>query len=252
MAGKTNTTNKKSTTTKKPAAAKKPEKENAVLAAEVAADAAAAEAAAKAEAEKAALEEQNRVLMQQLADIQAKLSEQSRPQIIQMGEDTARVNFLWQAEVADDNETVFGEGGVYGRIVGKTGTFSVPKTQLSRLMDSMNRMFLDRRWLIVLDGLTDEERDMLGVNYKEGEILDRRAFAKMVDLGDEMLEIYPKLCDSHREMVAKRYNEAYAAGNPHVTRDLVVELNRMSKAAGSKNGDFTAIIEAMNAADAKA
>lgn len=190
-------------------------------------------------------------LKKQLAEMQKLMEAAARPQVVQIGADTERVQFLWQAEVADDNVVTFGDGGMYGRIVGKTGTFSVPKTDLSRLLDSMNRFFLDKRWLIVVDGLDETEREMLGVNYSEGEILDRKAFARMVELEGEILEIYPKLCASHKEMVAKRYNEAYQAGNPHVKRDVVVELNRMSKAAGSKDGDFTAIIEAMNEADAK-
>jgi hypothetical protein len=190
-------------------------------------------------------------LKKQLAEMQKMMEAAARPQVVQIGGDTERVQFLWQAEVADDNVVTFGDGGMYGRIVGKTGTFSVPKTDLSRLLDSMNRFFLDKRWLIVVDGLDENEREMLGVNYSEGEILDRKAFARMVELEGEILEIYPKLCASHKEMVAKRYNEAYQAGNPHVKREVVVELNRMSKAAGSKDGDFTAIIEAMNEADAK-
>ena len=191
------------------------------------------------------------VLKAQLAEMQKMLETASRPQVIQVAAgDEARVHFLWQAEVADDNVVMFGDGGMYGRIVGKTGTFSVPKSHMSRLLDGANRKFLDDRWLIVLDGLDEDEREMMGVNYREGELLDRRAFAKMVDLEGEILEIYPRLCPSHKEMVAKRYNEAFEAKSPHIKRDVVVELNRMSKAAGSEKGDFQAIIEAMNAADA--
>lgn len=190
-------------------------------------------------------------LKKQLAEMQKLMEAAARPQVVQIGGDTERVQFLWQAEVADDNVVTFGDGGMYGRIVGKTGTSSVPKTDLSRLLDSMNRFFLDKRWLIVVDGLNETEREMLGVNYSEGEILDRKAFARMVELEGDILEIYPKLCASHKEMVAKRYNEAYQAGNPHVKREVVVELNRLSKVAGSRDGDFTAIIEAMNEADAK-
>ena len=216
--------------------------------AEKAKETAAAENAVEKEA--AALKEQNDFLMKQLAEIRAELDAAKKPQIIQLADDTAKVNFLWQAEVADDNVQVFGEGGIYGNIVGKTGTFSVPKSQLSRLMTAMNRMFIDRRWLIVLDGLDDAEREMMGVNYKEGEILDRQAFAKMVELGDQMLEIYPLLCDSHKEIVSKRYHEAYMNGDPHVTREIVVELSKLAKRAG-RGDDFRDIIEDMNAADAE-
>ena len=162
-----------------------------------------------------------------------------------------RVHFLFEAEVADDNIFAIGEQGEYGKITGKTGSFYIPKTDLSRVMTGSFRAMMDNRWIIVVSGMTDEEREAYGVNYREGEYLDKKAFAKMVDLGEEMLEIYPKLCAGHKEMVAKRYYEAYAAGNPKVTRELVVKLNKLSKEAGSAKGDFIGIIEQMNATDAE-
>lgn len=187
------------------------------------------------------------------ADMQEMLKQaQSAPQVVQVApQEVERVHFLFQAEIADDNIYSIGENGRYGRITGKTGSFYIPKNEISSVMDSTFRAMLDNRWIIAVSGLTDEEREAFGVDYKEGEILDKRAFAKMVDLGEEMLEIYPKLCAGHKEMVAKRYYEAYKNGNPHVTRQIVVELNKLSKEAGSKKGDFTGIIELMNEADIK-
>lgn len=172
-----------------------------------------------------------------------------QPQVIQVAADTEKVHFLFQAEVSSENIFEVGPQGMYGRIVGKTGSFYVPKSDLSRVMDAMFRLLLEKRWIIAVDGLTDDEREAYGVNYREGEILDKKAFARMVELGDKMLEIYPKLCEGHREMVAKRYHEAYANKSNYVTRSIVVELNRMSKQFGSKEGDFVDIIDAMNKAD---
>nr|DAK83909.1 MAG TPA: hypothetical protein [Caudoviricetes sp.] len=166
------------------------------------------------------------------------------PNIIQYVGETERVQFLWQAEVADDNVVMFGDGGMYGQVVGKSGTFFVPKSELSRVLTDVNRVYLKRRWLIVVSGLTEEEREALDVDYKEGELLDKRAFAKMVELGDELLDIYPKLCEGHKRMVAQRYMEAYTNSSPYVTRERVEKLNEMSKADGGK-GDFAAILEKM-------
>ena len=137
---------------------------------------------------------------------------------------------------------------MYGEVVGKSGTFFVRKSELSRVLTDVNRVYLKRRWLIVVSGLTDEEREALGVNYREGELLDKRAFAKLLELGDELLDIYPKLCEGHKKMVAQRYMEAYTNSSPYVTRERVMKLNAMSKAGGGK-GDFTPILEKMNAQD---
>lgn len=189
------------------------------------------------------LREQNELLMKQLAQLQDKMTAQ--PQIIKMSEPD-KVHFLWQAEVADDNIVFLGEGGRYGRIVGKTGEVFVPKNELTNMLDEFTRGFMDRRWLIVVDGLTDEEREAYNVKYSEGETLDKKQFAKITEMGDKLLDIYPKLCREHQIMVAKRFVEAYETGKKKLSRDLIVNLNNLSKKAGSKKGDFVTIIEAMN------
>lgn len=195
------------------------------------------------------LREQNELLKKQLEAMQKQMESLAKPQVVQVMADTEKVHFLWQAEVSDSNVVHFGDGGMYGRIVGKTGSFYVPKSDLSRVLTEVNRLHLKRRWLIIVSGLDDEERVALGVDYKEGELLDKRAFAKMVDLGDEILEIYPALCEGHKKMVAQRYAEAFHKNNPNVTRERVLALNAMSKEAGSEKGDFTPIIEMMNQRD---
>lgn len=192
-------------------------------------------------------------LKKELAEMREMLKQaQSAPQVVQVApQEAEKVHCLFEAEVADDNIFSLGENGRYGRIIGKTGSFFIPKNELSSVMDAQFRSMLENRWIIIVSGLTDEEREAFGVDYKEGEYLDKKAFAKMVDMGDEILEVYPKLCKGHQEMVAKRYYEAYLNGNPKVTRELVVELNKLSKKAGSEKGDFIGIIERMNEADTK-
>lgn len=198
------------------------------------------EDAVKAVSEIELLKEQIELLKAQLE--QAKTVQ---PQIVVAAPDNGeRVHFLWQAEVADDNIVEFGDGGMYGRIVGKTGSFYVPKNDLSRVLSALNRLFLEKRWLIILSGLTEEEREALGVDYKDGEILDKKAFQKIVELSkDELLEIYPELCDSHKEMVAKRFYEAYLNGVV-IDRETIVALNNIAPVEA-----FKEIITRMNEAD---
>lgn len=197
-----------------------------------------------------ALRAQNEALKKQMEEMQAQISALNRPTVVQVAAETERVHFLWQAEVAPENVQTFGEGGMYGKIVGKPGSFYVPKPDLSRVMDERNRYFLDKRWLIVVSGLDQEEREALGVDYKEGELLDKNAFARMVELGDELVELYGELCAGHKEMVARRYGEAFAQGSPYVTRDRVLRLSEMSKAAEMEPNPFQRIIEGMNERDA--
>lgn len=185
-------------------------------------------------------------LKAQIAMLQQQLANTQTPQVVTVASNKEKVWLLWQAEVCDENEILLGEGGMYGRITGKYGTAVVPKDELSRIMTPMVRYFLDKRWLIVVNGLTDEERELLGVKYEEGEILDKNAFAKMVELGDKMLEIYPHLCEGHKAMVGKRYYEAWQRRDTHVTREIVSALSRISD-----SNVFRKIIEEMNEEDAQ-
>ena len=250
MARTASTTAKKTTTAAK--AAKTPvEEQNTVAPVEEKPEAkpeSADDVRAEYEKKFAELQESMRV---QLEAMKAQMAQSQTPQIVQVEANVPKVHFLWMAEVADDNVQNFGQGGMYARIVGKRGDFLMPKTELSRILDKMTRSCLDKRWLIVVSGLTDEEREALGVAYKDGETLDEKAFAKMVEMEDEILGIYPELCEGHKEMVAKRYYEAWMNHNPHVRRDVVLELKRMTQEAGTKDNVFTDILKEMNEADAK-
>lgn len=249
-------TAKKKTTTRKSAAKPKTDKiEENVDLNEL--TPAAYEAPAKADApepapaEKTFTESEMQALIAK-AVAEAMAKQQSAPQIVQIAADVEKVHFLWQAEVADDNRlTIGGANSGYAPIIGKYGEFVIPKSELSRVMDERFREWMRKRWIIVVSGLTDEEREIYGVAYKDGETLDKMAFSRMVELEDKILDVYPKLCEGHREMVAKRYYEAYMDKNPHVRRDVVTKLNDMSIELGSENGDFDAIIAAMNEADRK-
>lgn len=173
-----------------------------------------------------------------------------KPTIVQVAGETERVQFLWQAPVSDENLYEIGPGGIYGRVIGKTGRFSVPKSQLSSVMDSLFRLLMEKRWIIVLSGLTDEERKIYNVDYREGELLDASVFTKLAQLGAELLDIYPTLCPGHREMVQKQCYEAYAQGRCQLSREDVTRLKDISHGLGDDNNAFQKIIEEMNAADA--
>lgn len=193
-----------------------------------------------------------RSLQQELAD--------RRPQVVQVMADTERVVMRFQAEVADDNRTVFGPDGMYGMVTGKTGTITVPKSEWSRFYNESVRGMIDRRWLIVLSGMDEKDRAVYGCDYKEGELLDEMAFLKLLDMGRDLIAVFPALCPEHQAMVASRFITAFGAGDARAKdRELIVALNEMSKEpyrdAGKneprKKGLFWPIIEEMNAEDAR-
>ena len=188
------------------------------------------------------------------------LAEQAakEPNVVKVSADTPVVKLRYQCECSPVNVIRFGANGKFGSITGKTGVLTIPKEAfLGEFRDNLAQKLLATRELLVIDGLTDEEREMYGVSYKKGEYMDERAFAKMVDMGPEILDIYPDLNPTYKAMVAKRFAEEYEKHPKKISRDLVVKLNAMSKkdAKGLPKGDprkqgaFHQVIEAMNEAD---
>lgn len=160
-----------------------------------------------------------------------------------------RVMLLWMAPVAEDNVQDFGPQGRFGRITGPYGSFYVPKDDFPQILDGMARMFLERRWLIVVSGLDEAERDAFGVNYKPGELLDQQAFRRLAEQGMKLLDIYPALCPGHKKIVAASVYEAWKGGNKAVTRGLVKELNRLCRKTDHEERTFRAILDEMNVAE---
>lgn len=171
-------------------------------------------------------------MAKQQAEFAKQLAQVQTPQVIQYSGDSEKVIMRFQAEVADDNVAEFGQGGMFGKVTGKRGTIQIPKSEFSRFYTEQTKWMMEKRWLIVLSGMTDEERELYGVKYRPGEVLDDMAFAKMLDMSDEeMLKTFPALCESCREMVARRFRDAYNKRDHRVVGrlDLVRALNRMSK-----------------------
>ena len=171
-------------------------------------------------------------MAKQQAEFAKQLAQVQTPQVIQYSGDSEKVIMRFQAEVADDNVAEVGQGGMFGKVTGKRGTIQIPKSEFSRFYTEQTKWMMEKRWLIVLSGMTDEERELYGVKYRPGEVLDDMAFAKMLDMSDdEMLKTFPALCESCREMVARRFRDAYSKRDHRVVGrlDLVRALNRMSK-----------------------
>lgn len=191
------------------------------------------------------LKAQNEMLKKQMEEMFARMQDMQKPQVIQVAADSPKVHLLWQAEVADDNVVSFGDGGRFGTVKGKRGELFMQKVDFSTIMDERVRFYLDNRWLIVLDGLDDEEREAYGVDYKDGEYLDKKAFAKLIEIGADILDIYPNLCDGNKKMVSQRYADAFNNGQ-YIDRTVVEKLNEMSKTKANPRGDFVQIVEALN------
>ena len=141
----------------------------------------------------------------------------------------------------------------WGQINYAGGMLDIPKKEfLQGIGVQVNNALLRERQIIVLSGLTDEERRRFGVDYKEGEYLTDKALYELIGYDTEKVcDIFTKLCDEHKRIVAKVYLTAYfEKQDKRVHRDTVKALNSLSKSV-DKDGLFTPIIEDMGRRDAE-
>lgn len=183
-------------------------------------------------------EEVQDMIAQAVADALARV----QTNVVQVSTEKPLVKMLFIDDCSDDNVITFGINGKFGTVTGPVGYINVAKDEwLGEFRDNQQQMLLRERKLIVIDGLTDEERVMHGLDYKPGEYLDEKMFRNLFDHMDELPEIFKKLCPSVRAIVAARLQNGYDANDPRImgNRDIIVKLNKISKKdyADAPDGD---------------
>ncbi len=153
------------------------------------------------------------------------------------------VTLLYMGCVAEGSTVPLNEK--LGQIQGRGGTRDINKREfLQNLTPNILRRLKDRR-LIVLDGMTDEERERYGVKYTDGELLGADIYYNLLDMSDEkVLSIFDKACYRHKQLIATLYIDAYMAHDNRINQYLVQKLNEVSKKTDSE-GMFKSILKDM-------
>lgn len=153
------------------------------------------------------------------------------------------VTLLYIGAIADGTVVSLGK---LGQINKAGSTRDIPKREFLQGMTYAIEKMLESRALIVVNGLTQEERERYGLDYKDGELLTQDAFYKLLNYSDaEITAIYRKLCEEHRRVVAKMFLSAYfERGDNRITAEKVKSLNDISK-ENDKDGMFKPILEDM-------
>lgn len=121
----------------------------------------------------------------------------------------------------------------------------IPKKEFGgKFMSAQARLFLQKRRLIVVSGLNEDERKRWGCDYKPGEVLDIHAFDNLLNKPlSELSGLFAALCIEHKEFMARYIfglvDGAVRAGNPidnRVSLALIRELNPLSKCEAYPEG----------------
>lgn len=126
----------------------------------------------------------------------------------------------------------------------------VPKSEFAGpFMSLFARKLIRKRKLLILDGLTEDERVRWGVNYNKGEVLDMQTFNRMLDLPtDEIVKIFDSLCIEHKKFIVTVFMDAYFPQNGgmhdnRISLEKAEALNRASR-KDDPNGMFQKIVDA--------
>lgn len=216
-------------------------------------EAAAAQAAAEAESAKHSdtdtpngseneIEALKKIIQEQQQKIAALESENTKSKNGggSIGKDEV-VTVLYIAEVSDRSVlTLPGYGSLR-----PNSYLQVPKMEFGgKFMSELVRKMIDKRHIIVVDGLTQDERVRWNCDYKEGEILSERAFDRMLDFDmDRLCDMFAHLCPEHQRFVARRFITAKERNDNRVNFEKVKALNELSK-KNDPDGMLKPVLEA--------
>ncbi len=133
----------------------------------------------------------------------------------------------------------------WGSITYSGGMIDVPKKEFMQGIGiPVNNALLRSRKIVVVNGLTKEEKVRFGVDYKEEELLSADMFFSLLNYSkDEICKIFSRLCEEHKRTVAKVYLTAYFENHDNrVNPETVKALNKLSKEV-DKDGLLTPILE---------
>jgi hypothetical protein len=201
---------------------------------------------ARAEARKAAMAEKKAELAAAAEpETEPVVQEKAQPIVQVVTPQAHMVKILYVDTCIPGNQIPISKGRF---VTGSGRVFSVTLEEFEgEFMTPFHMDLLEKRKLIVLDGLDAEQRAQYHCDYAEGEVLRNEGmFDWFFNLSEaEAVEKFRELCPQHRELVARRFVTAFENGDNRIDRSRVEKLNEISKENGEK-GLFTPIIQEFN------
>ena len=160
-----------------------------------------------------------------VADAMAKAN--TSPSVIQVESKTEYVTLQYIGGIAEGTSVNL---GALGQIYRDGDTITVPKQHFVSNINATVNLLLKNRELIVLEGLTDEERIRFGVSYKPNELLNGDTFARLLDYSaDELGEVYRALGDKHKTIAVNVLYSAALNSDPRATTEKLKKILQIDK-----------------------
>lgn len=151
----------------------------------------------------------------------------SSPSVIQVESKTEYVTLQYIGGIAEGTSVNL---GALGQIYRDGDTITVSKQHFVSNINATVNLLLKNRELIVLEGLTNEERVRFGVAYKPNELLNGDTFTKLLDYSaDELGEVYRALGDKHKTIAVNVLYSAALNSDPRATTEKLKKILQIDK-----------------------
>ena len=176
-----------------------------------------------------------------IASAVASALEGAAPKVVQVAPTENPVVLLFLGGIMSGSTVALGE---LGNIYRDGGTLTVTKEAFFSKLNGTAEYMLRTRQLIVVSGLTDEERERYGVLYNEHELLNEKTYGHLLTYpAAELKTIYAALCPEHKAIAAKMFRTAIDNQDGRVTEEKLKTLAKADKEAGITNSTFKALLE---------
>ena len=166
-----------------------------------------------------------------IAEAVARATANNGTTVVQVEQKSEMVTLMFIGGIASGT-TVF-LGDKIGRIFRDGDSIDVEKKVFLSNINPVVDLLLRNRKLMVMNGLTEEERIRYGVNYKPDELLDNKMFQQLLDYPvAELVEIYKKLCKEHKEILTKMLYTGSLNGDKRATAEKLKAIIKVDKELG--------------------
>nr|DAP33638.1 MAG TPA: hypothetical protein [Caudoviricetes sp.] len=160
-----------------------------------------------------------------------KKQEEQKPSIVQVAEDRY-VQLTFIGVIASGTSVNL---GALGKISRPGTVIDVPKKDFIKSLGvPVVEALLRSREIIVVDGLTDAERERFGLKYKDKEVLSVDEFFNIPKMSvDELSKRMDEVCVTHKKVIADVVlGEYFEKSNPSVTLAFIKKLSVAAKRNG--------------------
>lgn len=164
---------------------------------------------AKELAEKAALEATENNIEEQVVESVKHVETLTQPLVQYIQPAEPKVKILYIDSVISNNQVPIGTGRY---ITGSGRIFTKTLTEFEgEFMTPLTMSLIDQRKFIILSGLNEEQKQQYNCDYSEGEVIKTEGtFDYLLRCDTEKaVEIFEALCKEHRELVGRRFIQAY-------------------------------------------